>query len=158
MMATRRPDRPIRIQIAGLAQAEVIARLSECGSAEPWSAHAVARILGLPGCWGLLAVRPGGEPTGFLVARVAADEAEILNLVVAEGARRKGFGRELIAAALAKARQSAASAIFLEVAADNPAGRALYQSAGFREIGVRPDYYRRRRGDYIDALIMKRAI
>lgn len=147
-----------RIQTAGLAQAGVIAVLSEYGSTEPWPAQAVARIFGLPGCWGLLAVRPGGEPAGFLVARVAADEAEILNLVVAEGARRKGIGRELVAAALEKARQSGASAVFLEVAADNPAGCALYESAGFRKVGVRPDYYRGRRGNYIDALIMKRAI
>ena len=154
----RGTSRPTRIQAAGPAQAGVVALLSEDGSTEPWSARAVARIFGLPGCWGLLAVRPGGEPAGFVIARVAADEAEILNLVVAEGARRKGIGRELLAAALEKAGQSGASAIFLEVAADNPAGRALYQSAGFREIGVRPDYYRRRRGDYIDALIMKRAI
>ncbi len=154
MMAASR----IRIRAAGLAQARVVALLSEYGSTEPWPTQAVARIFGLPGCWGLLAVRPGGEPAGFVVARVAADEAEILNLVVAEGARRKGIGRELVAAALEKARQSGASAVFLEVAADNPAGRALYESAGFREVGVRPDYYRQRRGNYIDALIMKRAI
>lgn len=158
MTATDRPVPPIRIQAAGLAEAAVIALLSECGSAQPWSPQAVARILGMPGCWALLAVQSDGEPAGFLVARVVADEAEILNLVVAEGVRRRGFGRELVAAALAKARQSGAAAIFLEVATDNTAGCALYLSAGFREVGVRPDYYRRHRGNYIDAIIMKRAI
>ena len=158
MTVPNRPGPPIRIQTAGLAAAEVIARLSECGCAQTWSPYAVARLLGMPGCWGLLAVRPDGEPAGFLVARVVADEAEILNLVVAKDARRKGFGRELVAAALAKACKSGAAAVYLEVATDNAAGCALYRSVGFQEVGVRPDYYRRRQGNYIDAIIMKRAI
>ena len=151
------PAGPVRIQVAGPIHARVIAGLSECGSAEPWTDHAVARILDLPGHWGLLAVEPRGAPVGFLVARVAADEAEILNLVVAAGARRTGVGRSLVNAALDKARETGASVVILEVAADNSAGRSLYGSAGFRQVGIRPNYYRWKSGDYVDALIMKRA-
>jgi ribosomal-protein-alanine N-acetyltransferase len=44
--------------------------------------------------------------------------------------------------------------VILEVAADNPAARALYARAGFREVGRRRNYYRRpaRRAD---ALILR---
>jgi ribosomal-protein-alanine N-acetyltransferase len=157
MMYESGPAGPVRIQRAGPVHARVIAGLSECGSTGPWTDYAVARLLGLPGYWGLLAVEPHGVPIGFLVARVAADEAEILNLVVAGGARRAGVGRSLVNAALEKAREFGASVVFLEVAADNSAGRSLYGSAGFRRVGIRPDYYRRKSGDYVDALIMKRA-
>lgn len=149
---------PFLIRLAGPADAQTIAALSESPTTEFWSAEAVAKILGLPGCWAFIAEGPGAEATGFVIARVAADEAEILNLVVAESARRRGIGRALLAAAVEQAERAGASAIFLEVAADNPAGRALYESSGFRKVGRRPDYYRRSPVEYVDALIMKRSI
>jgi N6-L-threonylcarbamoyladenine synthase/ribosomal-protein-alanine N-acetyltransferase len=44
--------------------------------------------------------------------------------------------------------------VFLEVRADNPGARALYESLGFAEIAVRPDYYQ---PDGVDAVIMRLA-
>lgn len=157
MTTSHRPGTPVQVRPAGVADADVIARLSENGATESWPAAAVERILGLPGCWGLLAVRPDGEAAGFLIARVVADEAEILNLVVDAGDRRTGIGRKLVDTVLDAARRAGASAVFLEVAVDNIAGCALYESAGFRKVGIRLDYYRVSSGDYTDALIMKRA-
>ncbi len=158
MTAARRPAATIRVAPAGREHAGIIAHLAAGDTTAPWSAEAVARMLGLPGCWVLLAIAPGDEPVGFVMARVAADEAEILNLVVAAGARRRGVGGALLGAALRRARRAGASAMYLEVAADNQAGRALYRSAGFRAVGTRTDYYRKRDGNYADAIIMKRAI
>jgi len=147
----------IQIRAVDATESGIVAQMTGAGSTEPWSVAAVQRLLGLPGCWGLLAVEPDGVPVGCLIARVAGDEAEILNLVVVEDARRGGIGRKLVDAALKKTRQSGATTMFLEVAADNTAGHALYESAGFRRVGTRADYYRSSRGDYTDALIMKRA-
>ena len=48
-----------------------------------------------------------------------------------------------------------AEAMFLEVAADNPSARALYQANAFREVGRRPGYFSRRDGA-VTALIMRR--
>lgn len=148
----------VRIVPAGAAHAGIIAHLSEVGAAASWSASAVVRILALPGCWALLAIAPDGEPAGFVMVRIAADEAEILNLVVAEGARRKGIGRALLDAVTARAGRCGVSAMYLEVATANAAGRALYESVGFQQVGNRRDYYRNGDGNYTDALIMKRAI
>lgn len=150
---------PVAVEIrhGSPADAMVIAALSEDSETEPWPAPAVAATLGLAGSWALLAVCPDGTPAGFLIARVAADEGEILNLVVRERFRRNGIGRRLVDAALDVARRAGAMAVFLEVAATNAAGRALYESVGFRKVGNRADYYRTRYGDYTDALIMKRA-
>jgi len=90
-----------------------------------------------------------GRVAGFLVARrVAADEAELLNLVVAPEFRRKGLARALLQdllAAPAAAAQAQAwpgkTSLYLEVRESNRAARNLYKSMGFQEVKIRPDYY-----------------
>ncbi len=97
------------------------------------------------------------EPEGFLLGRIAADEAEILTLAVAPEARRRGVGRRLLARFEAAARTQGAASAFLEVAADNHAARALYLSAGWHEAGVRRGYYLRH-GARHDALVLARSL
>lgn len=81
----------------------------------------------------------GGEETvAFLVAHRVADEWELENIVVTPAERRKGIGIELVAALTEKTKSEA---VFLEVRASNAAARALYESAGFRQTGVRKSYY-----------------
>ncbi len=75
---------------------------------------------------------------GFVVTRrVAVDELEILNLAVAPAWRRRGVARALLRRVLEDRR----GRVFLEVRESNSAARSLYATAGFREIGVRQNYY-----------------
>jgi ribosomal-protein-alanine N-acetyltransferase len=147
-------DAPISIMDIHAAAAPVIAALTETGGGETWSAQSVAGILGLPGAFGLLALRQH-TPVGFLMAQCAVDESEIVNLVVDPDCRRKGLGGALLDAAMQRARLQGARSMFLEVASDNTAARALYESRGFGKVGLRPDYYRKGRVNYIDALILR---
>ena len=117
--------------------------------AERWDAAAIRVLLELPGGFGLL--QPGA---GFVLARVAADEAEILTLAVAPAARRLGHGGALLAGAMAAAVARGAVAMFLEVAEPNAAARALYAAAGFAEAGRRRRYY----PDGADALVLRREL
>lgn len=87
---------------------------------------------------------------GFVLARVAAGEAEILTLAVAPPARGQGLGRRLLLAAIAHARTLGADAMFLEVGADNPAALALYARLGFAKVGDRKGYYQGR-----DAFVLR---
>jgi [ribosomal protein S18]-alanine N-acetyltransferase len=120
--------------------------------AESWGADAIALILGLPGAFARCAVAPGGEaPQGFVLARVAADEAEILTLAVPPAVRRCGVGAALLRAAAAGAAARGATALFLEVSAANAPARALYAAAGFAEVGRRRRYY----ADGADALVLR---
>ncbi len=98
------------------------------------------------------------EPGGFLVGRIAGPEAELLTLAVAPSARRQGVGTRLVAAFAAHARQCGARQAFLEVAQANIAAIALYQRAGYHEVGHRKDYYDGPKGLRISALVFTRSL
>jgi ribosomal-protein-alanine N-acetyltransferase len=116
---------------------------------EAWPAETFATHLAMPGVFGLIDLAGG-----IVVARVAADEAEILTLAVQPAARRAGLGRRLLEAAVATARQHGAVAMFLEVSEINTAARSLYETSAFRPTGRRRRYY----PDGSDALVMCRDI
>lgn len=94
-------------------------------------------------------------PTGLLGAlaiRLLGDQADLDRLMVAPPARRSGIGQKLLSAGLDLAQRSGTREMILEVAQDNPAAIALYDTAGFHTLATRPAYY----GPGIDAMIMKR--
>jgi [ribosomal protein S18]-alanine N-acetyltransferase len=78
---------------------------------------------------------------GFLIARFLTPECELENIVVSPAARRRGIGRQLLAALLLAARETNSEAVFLEVRESNYAARAFYESAGFKLDGQRKSYY-----------------
>lgn len=84
---------------------------------------------GLLGYAGLLAPAGGGQ-------------GDVQTIAVAPSTRGIGLGRALMHALITEARRRHVAEIFLEVRADNPIARALYDSLGFEQIGVRRRYYR----------------
>jgi ribosomal-protein-alanine N-acetyltransferase len=116
---------------------------------EQWSERAFASQLGMPGVFGLIT----GD-AGFVLARVAADEAEILTIGVVPASRRRGIGATLLAEAERRAEGQGARVMFLDVAAENLAARALYAAFGYQQIGRRPRYY----ADGTDALVLARSL
>lgn len=138
------------IRAATTADAPLLAALhAPCFPEEPWPADAFAGLLESPGVFGLIG---GADPAeaeparGFILGRIAADEAEVLTLAVLPEARRAGLGGRLLTAAFAWSAACGVGTLFLEVAEDNPAALALYRGAGFRAVGQRPNYYRRGAG------------
>ena len=123
------------IRAATLADSAEMARLHALCFAQGWDESAMRGLMESPGILAFL------SPCGFVMARVAADEAEILTLGVEPAARRGGLGAALVAQAAKAARTSGARAMFLEVAVGNDAARALYVRLGFREAGRRKAYY-----------------
>lgn len=135
-----------------------LAELHAACFAEAWDESALAALLALPGAFALIDQGDSsgaGEvaPAGFVLAWAISGEAEILSLGVRPSLRRRGTSRNLLKAAVAEAMQRGAARIFLEVAADNWAARALYLGAGFAQIGRRANYYRRPGGS-VAALVL----
>jgi ribosomal-protein-alanine N-acetyltransferase len=126
--------------------------------AEKWNAQAFEALLNAPGTFALLAGTVANNWQSFALARVAANEAEILTLGTAPNARRKGLARGLARATAAEAAKRGASEIFLEVSAANAPARALYLGLGFAEVGLRRGYYRNLDGSNADALTLRAAL
>lgn len=126
------------------ASTEALAALHAGSFPDAWDAAAIAALLATPGAFAF------AHEDGFVLARVAGDEAEILTLAVAPPARGRGLGRALLQAVISRATQAGAASLFLEVGADNPAALALYAGLGFGRVGMRKAYYNGR-----DALVLR---
>lgn len=143
----------VTIRAASAADAAVLAALHSAGFEDHWSAGSMTDLMAMPGAFALLA-EADGAARGFVLARVAAGEAEILSIGVHPIARRQGLGRRLLRTAAERAAGLGASKLFLEVAVDNGAGLGLYTALGFAERGRRKRYYARAGNTAVDALIM----
>lgn len=78
------------------------------------------------------------------------DEADINNIAVKKEHRGKGFGKMLMNALIEDAKKQNIKAMTLEVRVTNKSAIALYKKLGFKEAGIRKNYY----SDKEDALIM----
>lgn len=101
-------------------------------------------------------LRMGRKIVGFSVSRMAADEAEILSIAVAESHRGRGLSPNLLLTHLGHLAGRGVRTVFLEVEENNPPARRLYERAGFTVIGRRERYYRQGGGEPADALLMRR--
>ncbi|MEP4377996.1 MAG: GNAT family N-acetyltransferase [Alphaproteobacteria bacterium] len=105
----------------------------------PWPESAFRTILGLSTTFARFAHQDGDDASALLVCRLSGEEAEILTLCVAPEARRSGLARGLLDVCIRHVGPQ--TRIVLEVAVNNAPAIALYESAGFRPAGLRPDYY-----------------
>jgi len=94
---------------------------------------------------------------GYAVLMLAVDEAELLDIAIAAGQQRHGWGRKLLEEMMALARRQNMQRMVLEVRASNAAAIALYRKAGFSDIGLRRDYYPAVNGRE-DAILMGREL
>lgn len=118
----------------------------------PWSADEFAALLANRHSFAC------GDSRAFALVRVIADEAELLTLATHPDHQRQGLARALMPHWQQAAQERGAQTAFLEVAADNPAARALYVQAGFEVMGRRPNYYTSPDGTVVDAILMRRRL
>ncbi len=98
-----------------------------------------------------------GQAMGYAVLMQGVDDAELLDIGIAAQHQRRGFGRVVLEAMLALARELGKQRVVLEVRASNVAAISLYRALGFAEIGLRRDYYAATNGRE-DALLMERKL
>lgn len=94
-----------------------------------------------------------GVLSGYALMSQGAGEGHILNLCVASDVQGQGLGRFMLDRLMDIAEHHSLRAVFLEVRPSNHIALALYETAGFQEIGRRPNYYPAREGRE-DAIVL----
>ena len=113
--------------------------VEEAAYEHPWTAGIFRDCLRVGySCW---VCEQGGRLVGHGVMSVAVGEAHVLNVCVDPAMQGLGIGRRLLERLLGIARERSADTAYLEVRVSNARAIALYESAGFCEIGQRSGYY-----------------
>ncbi len=134
------------------------AALHASGFSRAWSDGEIRALLAQKGVFGFIARPSDGRraaPAGFVLARTAADEAEILTVAVSRQLRRDGMGWRLMGAVIRHLRAEAIATLFLEVDETNRPAIALYEKLGFRQVAERSRYYTQESGVRTAALVLR---
>lgn len=99
-------------------------------------------------------VEVDGRIVGSMGLELAPYGVVTLGMALLDGYRGRGFGRELLEAGIAWAREVGAHKIALQVWPHNERAIALYERMGFVREGLLRRHYRRRNGERWDAVIM----
>ncbi|MBU2983513.1 GNAT family N-acetyltransferase [Lentibacter algarum] len=121
---------------------------ASCFPLRPWRAAELRELIAKP----QVTCLTSPCKNGFALVQTVAGEAEILTIAVHPVSQRQGVASALMRQLLLLP----AAQVFLEVAADNTAARALYHGFGFEQVGQRNGYYRRSGEPAVDALILGR--
>lgn len=153
------PGGPSRFREASLRKSDIDAVMEverRCFDS-PWTPGQFRHELKVPFSRTIILWDKDSEPVrlaAYVCRWLVGDEASILNLAVAEDYRGHGLGRRLVGLVIEEASQRSARLVTLEVRENNAAARGLYQTLGFRQVGMRRDYYGK--GD--NAIIMTKML
>lgn len=116
----------------------------------PWTANSLTEALQEARTI-VLAATVAGRVCGYGVAWTVLDEGDLTRLAIDPAARRLGLGTLLTQALLQACQACGAHRVFLEVRVGNEQARRLYDRQGFKQVGLRRNYY----GDGEDAVVMQ---
>ena len=137
---------------------EACAAIHAASFSYPWPAVDIEALLMARTTVAEGAYGRGDELQGFILSRLAADEAEVLTIAVKPKLRGKGIAARLMTANMERLTVAGAKTWFLEVEAQNSAALALYKRFGFEKVGERKSYYKKADGDSALAFILRRSL
>ena len=130
------------IKIVPMMQDDVpqVAALEAACFSDPWSAQILSNELQNElSLW--LVAKDVDTVLGYVGSQSVLDEADMMNLAVAEAARRQGIAGALVRELICRLKEKGIRCLTLEVRASNNPAQKLYASLGFVQTGRRPRYY-----------------
>lgn len=120
--------------------AQVAALETLCFS-DPWSENSVASELNNPLSLWLIA-EEDGRVCGYIGSQTVLDETDMMNIAVHPDYRRRGIAAGLISELVNRLKARGSHILRLEVRQSNAPAITLYERLGFKQLGLRKNYYR----------------
>lgn len=79
---------------------------------------------------------------GYIIYHIVIDEAEILNIVIDNNFKGKGYGTFLLKETIEEIKKKNIKNVFLEVGEQNIAAISLYKKFNFKKYNIREKYYK----------------
>ncbi len=89
-------------------------------------------------CWGCWAEN---QLIGYAIIMVALEEAHLLNFAIARAWQGRRAGAKFLGFVVEESQRTRCEMLYLEVRPTNLMGRRLYERFGFKQLGLRRDYY-----------------
>ncbi len=123
------------------ADAKEIAAAEIAVFQDPWCERDITDAISQSGSMCYTATSDG-KVVAYIIGRQISPEGEIYRIATLPSHRRRGIAYRLLDYAVKCERGKGLESLFLEVREKNIPARNLYKSYGFREIGVRKNYYK----------------
>ncbi len=130
----------IRLRPMQSEDVEAVVRIEESLFSQPWSRQGFLDSLQADNTIYLVALADG-EVVGYCGLLQVLDEADVTNVAVDEAFHRKGIARALLQELFVQAQKRGVLALTLEVRKSNIPALSLYESLGFKNCGVRRNFY-----------------
>ena len=89
-----------------------------------------------------IVMKQGDEIIGYAFLMANYDESHLLNMCIDKDFQGQGLGRKMLKYLENVCKYNQSKVFLLEVRESNPVAQSLYQSFGFKQVGVRKNYYR----------------
>lgn len=136
----------------GKEHASQISQMEKLCFSAPWSQASIAAEVDNPLALWLVAMEED-TVAGYIGSQSVLGEADMMNVAVGINYRRRGIARALVLTLIERLKDNGVTSLSLEVRQSNTPAISLYETLGFSQVGIRPNYYRQPREN---ALILKK--
>lgn len=138
--AEREKKAKVVVREMTIEDAAAVAEMEHQIFSDAWSEGSILETLQNPQSICLVAEK-SGKVIGNLLAYTAADEVEIARISVLKEERKQGSGKLLLDMLKQISKERQIGKVLLDVRRSNAVARAFYEKYGFKEDGIRPDFY-----------------
>ncbi|MGN0537524.1 MAG: ribosomal protein S18-alanine N-acetyltransferase [Acutalibacteraceae bacterium] len=133
----------MKIRITALSEDHIgiLAELERLCFSDPWSENSLREMLTSETARFFVALADE-QVAGYMGTHIVCDSAYVDNIAVFPQYRRHGIAKALFDHVFTMIQANGVEFISLEVRPSNTPALKLYQSLGFENMGIRPNYYR----------------